>query len=316
MEIVELIKLTPRKWDSTVNVNRVLRSISHTLSININIIAFKATDRLENCLKHRKNRCYTPFYYFQNPIIRLILPQCTDFSSVYLVLHKKKYYSITSPNFNPVLIDECSKQDIIFKNEIITHELIHKVLQNEPLQLSFSIAIYSSFTYVRKEHHNVIQKNIIGLFNNDQSNDIIHLFLTPHLCDTSFNIHRIFTDQQVKTEEFNKKNIYSNNHIIEGGKIVQNKTEVNNNSLNQDFCICEHPDTERYFSPNKKTFKNLASSANQKNFLIENLGMFKNFLYLYIAVHSCSSFPLESCGLLTDLLQIKLKICSEISMLR
>jgi hypothetical protein len=314
LEIVELIKLSPRKWDSSVNVNRVLRHISWTLSININVIAFKVTGR-EKCLNHG-TKCFTPFYYFQNPIIKLILPQCTDFSPVYLVLHKKKYYSITDSNVNPILINQDPEPNISFKNQNLTYELIHKVLQNEPLQVPFSIAIYSSFTYVRTSHQKVLQKNIIGLFNNNESNDIIHLFLTPHLWDRTFSIHCIFKDHPFKTEEFNKKNIFSNNHIIEGGKVVQNKAEVNKDLLNQDFCICEHPDTERYFSSNKTTFKNLATSSNQKNFLVENLGTSYYWVkMLFPHIHSYF-LNLESCGLLTDLLRTKLQICSEISILR
>jgi hypothetical protein len=143
---------------------------------------------------------------------------------------------------------------------------------------------------VRKEHYHVLQKNIVGLFNNDQSNSIIHLFLTPHLSNGTFSVHPILKDQGKKTEDFNRKNIFSNTHIIEGNKIVQNNANVNKDLLNQDHCICEHPDTERYFSPNKKTFKNLASSANQKNFLLENLGKYSSCTCFFFFPNYLTSF--------------------------
>ena len=43
--------------------------------------------------------------------------------------------------------------------------------------------------------------------------------------------------------------------------------------LNQENCICDHEETQRFISPTLNSFKKLSSSSQQKVFLYENLGM-------------------------------------------
>jgi hypothetical protein len=42
--------------------------------------------------------------------------------------------------------------------------------------------------------------------------------------------------------------------MTEGEYEFKDPSETNKEILNQDHCICEHPDTERYHTPNNKTF--------------------------------------------------------------
>jgi hypothetical protein len=60
-----------------------------------------------------------------------------------------------------------------------------------------------------------------------------------------------------------------------------------------------------------------ASNSAQKNFLYENLGMYTQSLYKKYKTNVLFlSLILESLGLLTETLKMKLKICSEISLIR
>jgi len=51
--------------------------------------------------------------------------------------------------------------------------------------------------------------------------------------------------------------MYILTHITEGQYNFKSQTGANKEIFNQEYCICEHPDTERYHAPNNKSFRHL-----------------------------------------------------------
>ena len=274
-EMVEKIKLTPRMWDTQIKIPKALKHISMTLCLNLNLIAFRRT---RNYSEHNKcihaTSCYFPIYKFQNPMIKLISSNSNYFTAVNIIEHKNLFYIFNAallPQFNPILINMPTTNMITFANECISTDTIQSVLNRESVDKAFSIAVYSTFSYVKHQSIKCITKNIIGFYEakNAVSEDILHIFITPHLFKPTYQICQIFQNSK---PNFNWKNIYSTTHLTEGENKSRTESHVNKDLLNQDFCICDHPDTNRYFSPTKGTFGDT----------FKNLG--KNVFTLYITI--------------------------------
>lgn len=137
---------------------------------------------------------------------------------------------------------------------------IKSIIQNKPtITKSFSIALYSTDSYVKKNHTKLIQKFNIGFLDNESS-DVLHLFLSPHIDQSTFDVYKL--DPFPSNINFNPKNVLSNTHLTEGEYIRKSSSRPNKTILNQDHCICEHPDTLRYHAPNNiaTSFKTLGTT--------------------------------------------------------
>jgi len=257
-ELIEKVKLTPRSWNPAVKLNQLLKYLTWLLGLSINLIAFKCTKNPHSdtfqCT-HTK-QCFLPYYKFQNPCIRFCHNSNKEFFQINILEVKSKYYSIPSTSCHPILINQLTNFNFHYRSEPVTLHDINAVLKQKPIEKSFSIAIYSTTSYVKSCHTKVIRKNIIGHLQNN-SDYILHLFLTPHLHGPSFDVHVLdFSSDNIL---FNQKNVYSNTHMTEGKYDFKGNSRPNKELLNQEFCVCEHPDTERYHAPNNKTFKPLGN---------------------------------------------------------
>ena len=143
------------------------------------------------------------------------------------------------------------------KTESVTLHDINCILKQKPIEKTFSIALYSTSSYVKNSHCKVIAKHVVGHLKNNSEN-ILHLFLTPHLNGQTFDVC-VLLNLSNNNIVFNQKSAYSNTHMTEGKYNFKYHSRPNKELLNQNHCICQHPDTERYHAPNNKTFKPLGN---------------------------------------------------------
>ena len=257
-DLVEKVKLTPRIWNPDVDLNTFLKHISWILGLPINLIGFKRkqSQHRDTFQCNHNEECFLPYYKFQNPYIRFCQQMKNEFFQFNFLEYKSKYYLITATSCQPLLINNLPNFNFVFNSEPISICDINSILNHQQIEKSFSIVLYSTMTYVRTTHTTVISKNIIGHYQGN-SNEILHLFLTPHLHGPTYDIHVL--DLPTNNIKFNRKNVFSNTHLTEGKYEFKNHTRPNKEMLNQNHCICEHPDTERFHTPNNKAFKPLGN---------------------------------------------------------
>jgi len=252
--LIEKVKLTPRVWSSTVKFIDFLQYLTWLLGLSINLISFKKTKNRHNdtfqCA-HTKN-CFLPYYKFQNPYIRFC--QNKEHVQINILEFKSTYYTLSSASCTPVLINQLSNFNFCYQSEPVTLHDINAILKHQPVEKPFAVALYSTTCYVKSYHSKIIRKNIIGYLKNESEN-ILHLFLTPHLHAPTFDVFVLeFSSNNII---FNQKNVFYNRHITEGQYNYKNNSGPNKELLPQDYCICEHPDTERYHAPNTQSFSPL-----------------------------------------------------------
>jgi hypothetical protein len=78
-QLIEKIQLTPRTWNSKNTLIHVLKLITWTLDININLLGFKQT---------KNTGQYFLYYKFQNTLVKLLRSSPT-FNSIHILLYKK-----------------------------------------------------------------------------------------------------------------------------------------------------------------------------------------------------------------------------------
>lgn len=261
--MIEQIKLTPRTWDAKKsNMKYVLKYVTWTLKININLLI----------LKKLKNE-YVLVYKFQNPIIKTKFTPVNTMSPFNFILNKQKIYVLNS-DFNsliPCLINMDAYYSFTINEHLITANTVQTILKNEPLNLPFSINIYSSYDFTQPDWKKNIQSNFIGQYHCKENSVILNIFVSPLLQANSFLICLLTNDFDYI--EFSNKNIFGNPHIVEGKQIPTMTHEATNQELlTQENCICDHPETERIITPKQTSFKPLATKSQQKLFLYENLG--------------------------------------------
>ena len=280
---------------TTYDTKKLLNLITWTLNININIIGVKRVRDFLKC-NHNTSQCVFLYYMYQNSIIKLFYP-CSNYHSVTLLYHKKTYYVLANHNVTPLLINLTPSQIIQYKNQNVTLQDIQHVLNNEPVHFTFSIAVYTAFSYVNQTFVKQIQKTIIGNSQGiSEPHQRLHVFLTPELNSGKFYISKL-DKMSISNDDFHKKNLFVNPHITEGYQSYHATDIPKQDMLNETFCVCDHTNTNRIFLPHPRSFKPLgkliyfnihhdipsndyipmvysASSANQKNFLVENLGKF------------------------------------------
>jgi len=294
-DLVEKIKLTPRIWNPAVDLTSFVKHLTWILGLPINLIGLKKTQtqhkEIFQC--NHMGHCFLPYYKFQNPYIRFCQKRQKNDSQLNFLEYKSKYYAISSTSCQPLLINQLPNFNFYFQSQPVTLHDIDSILNHKHVEKPFSIALYSTTTYVRSTHIKTISKHVIGNLQNN-SEHILHLFLSPHLHGYGYDIY-VLDLSSTGNIIFNRKNVFSNTHLTEGKYDFKSHSRPNKDMLNQNHCICEHPDTERYHTPNRKSFKPLgnflnfytcvknisyiyififfsAVVSNQKNFLYENLG--------------------------------------------
>lgn len=251
--LIEKIKLTPRIWNNQSNLGQFLRHVSWILHIDINLIGFKRTGNFLNCSKHSTS-CFFPYFVFQNTLIKY---SSQTHASINIIQMNSKLYLYDNSSLEPILINLIPKQKLMFQNTYITDELLLKIINNDnQLLLPFNVKLYSSYCYIKHQSIKKIQKNIVASYcSGDDSHETLHLFISPSL--TAFPIKINILD--IKETTFYTKNVMcSISHLPEGeNRLKRAKTSVKNKELNQEHCICDHPQTQRVFLSSAKISKPL-----------------------------------------------------------
>jgi hypothetical protein len=283
--------LSPRIWNPAVKLPDMLKYLTWTLGLSINLIGLKYNStRYNDTFKcAHKRPCLLPYYKFQNTFARFNKESHKKFFQINILElsennknnknnknsnnnnnsnnndnnnNNKKYYVISSTSCSPILINQQPNFDFHYESEPVTLHDINAILKQKPIEpKSFSITLYSTSSFVRSCHTKIITRSVVGHLpsNSDDKHNNLHLFLTPHLHDSTFDVQLL--DLTSKNIEFNPKNVYCNTHITEGKYDLKNtQSGPNKTMLNQEHCICEHPDTKKYHAPTKKTFKPLGES--------------------------------------------------------
>lgn len=251
-ELLEIIKLTPRVWNSKTNFKQTLRYITSILNININIIGLKVTRF--SFWKCDHTYCHLPFYIFQNTLVKIIR-ESSCFLPVHVVYFQGKYYVLLE-DIRPFLINNHHQNPVIFENIQITNTDIIKILKNDYCTIPFNINLYTSYSYIRDNAIKTLQSNIVAKYVKNDSTKILHLFIAPYLED-NFDLHvltKIFDD----TKGFENYNLFADINFTEGNTHYDKKSKKEN-ILNQEYCICDHPDTERIFLSKKSSSKHLGN---------------------------------------------------------
>ena len=299
--LIETVNRTPRLWNTNHAMLETLKYISWTLNVDISIIGFRQAGMTHYC-PHAADY-YFLCYIFQNTVLKL-MKKPTCWKPLIILEYKKNYYvpqKFIPFNSQPCLIDlpPLSTESTTIDNITFYHADILKLLQNKPVDFSISLIIYSTYKYVRTTYTKEIQNHVIRKYDNLASNKVLHLFLAPHVnttptskafSDCNFSLFHL---KDIKAPElFHPNDIFTYKHLTEGKSVHQSNDSKSVPLLNQDFCICDHPDMEELWNIPK--YVDLANTHFQTRFLYENL---------------------KAVGLLENQLERVLKVCSEISFL-
>jgi len=259
------VKLTAREWNSKASLEKTLRHITFSLNLDINLLGLKQTQDSKHLYKCEQDhaKCYVPFYKFQNPLTKLMIFEESSFSPVTILEYKKKYYILNIFPLQPFLISELSTPSIYFEGHTIGHDDIVAIVANKPVSYPFSIAVYSAFSYVKYKHSKSAKSTVIGQYQVN-SDHMLHVFMTPSIASSQFTLCLL---DQTWNESIpgNIKNTYCNPHITEGKQNFRsNHREASRDVLNQNFCVCDHPDTKRCCLPTKRSFKSLGNIQKKK----------------------------------------------------
>lgn len=248
-EFFEQFQLTPRTWNLQTNLLHILKYLSWTLNVNINVIGLKRTNGIRKC--GHKNT-YFLCYKFQNTLVKM-LRHPHPFATVNLMFHKKTLFILSNSDVKPYLINASLQNSINYDNVTILPSHIIQIMKQEHVDFSFNINIYTAYSYIRNHSFLNITSNLIGKFvcENSEKN-ILHIFITPNL--EGDNIAMCKLTNVEPSMDCNTLNSLANSHSPEGNLIFR-KQNKNNDLLNQNYCVCDHPETQRIFLPSK--FRNL-----------------------------------------------------------
>ena len=257
-DLVNLIKLTSRTWNSKVNFHKWLRYITFALNIDINMLGIKRSRN--NLLMHQcknEDSCFIFFYKFQNMLSKIIYATSSQFYPLIILEYQKKYFVLPQNlNLKPYLINTYANKTICYEGHIIGSSDIQNILSLRPVEFPFSIIIYTAFSFTKTIYHKKIYNSIIGNFRIN-SEKTIHIFLTPQIESSQFCLSLLNVSSD-NPKDIDMKSIYSNPHLTESKSCYTiNEHSSNQDILNQNFCVCDHPETQRFFTPPKKAFKSL-----------------------------------------------------------
>ena len=250
-------------WNSNIPLHRVLKQVSFKLGLDINIIGFRRwrnnRDNLGYCT-HNTNSCMFPYFKFQNTLTKLLFPISPNFCQINLLFYQNKYYILlTNHQLKPFLINLFSTDSLVFNNTSITRADILNILKNQFDPYPFSVALYTSFAYLTHNWTKKIQQTLIGYSLGKENSEIVHIFITPNLSSTLFSLS-ILDSLTTNVTQFNKKNVFANSHITEGLSTRLNNNCDNQDLLNQNFCVCEHSESQQLLVPEETSFKPLGNT--------------------------------------------------------
>jgi hypothetical protein len=281
-DIVEQIKHTLFEWNTEINNKLLLTHISYKFDININLIGVH---------KSVQKKKYYFYYIFQNTFIKLFPLGDQHFNPINLLYFKKKYYLLAPTNLYPFLINQTIQNSIEIENFPISTCIVRNILENQNIiDIPFNINIYTSYNFICQK--SFTRLNFVGSYFKSKDCKTSNLFLSPDLQNNFKICHLPFS---LTLSHNTTRNNYSLQHIIERKKIkLEKKLNKPEHVLNQESCVCDHPQTHRIFLPANKSFKSLTTINSQKYYLYENLFAF---------------------GILNNEYTKRLKLCSEISMI-
>jgi hypothetical protein len=192
-------------------------------------------------------------------------------------------------NLYPCLINQEIHKSIEIKKISISTLMVKDILEKRNIvDIPFNINIYTSYRYI---YHNYFNNYIGGYFKSKDC-DTFNLFLSPDL-HNNFQLCLLpFPSTLLHNPT---ENNYSLQHIFERKKMkLESRQKKTEHMLNQESCICDHPQTQRIFLPANKSFNCLTSLNSQKYYLYENLLAF---------------------GILNEEYNVRLNLCSEISII-
>ena len=238
-ELIDLIHVTQRTtWNTNLDTIPVIKYLSWTLNININIFSMRETRTHQNK--------YTFQYIFQNTLLKLLRP-ISNFPSIHILYHDKHYFVLNKPDVFPTLINLPAVSCITFNNVKVTLDHIYQILNNSStLSFPFTIKLFTSYSYIKstsKQMHN----NMIGQYLNSHQKECLYIFITPCLARNNMFLHRL---QELNNLTFNRTNLFTNSRHREG-------KQTNYTSLplpkitNQKYCICQHEETQEITLPRK-----------------------------------------------------------------
>jgi hypothetical protein len=249
-ELLEILQQTPRMWNNKSHVIQTLKYLTYKLNINLNIVEFKRSQNA--CTVHHNQRCFYPTYKFHNPFVKLLMP-ISKHKPIVITEFKKNFYIMTKiPNH--ILINKLSINSILIGDYTITNTDVLNILQNTTVKLPFSIALYTTFSYVKENSINIIKNNCLAYHH--VTDKIVHLFITPDIIFPTVNICLLNT---IFEKPLKINHLHSLPHTTEGNLIYNSSRTPNNDTLNQNYCICEHPITKRFMSPTYSSFKHLGN---------------------------------------------------------
>jgi hypothetical protein len=325
-DLLDALQITTRETrNKNTDVEHILKFITWTLSININLVKIIGRPR-----SGHKKFCFT--YTFQNTLVKLLKPN--KFKPIHIINFKKKYYIMNeASSLFPLLMNGVNPQDeLLYETVPVRAYQILDILKGNVSHLSFpfTINIYTSYHSVKPTSLE-IERNMIGQLPTTNPSDVFHVFLTPDMEKKSVRINALNTIKS--SVKFDKHNLFANTKITEGDKTTFYSTSKER-VLNQESCVCDHEDTQTFSPPKRyrnlginQTFISLVYRCNIllicflvtgqafKFLLYENLGnhyIFRSQINTILT----SSFISESLGMLDESLKQRLKLCSEISFLR
>lgn len=192
-----------------------------------------------------------------------------------IIVYQGNYYWMdSSPQYVPQLINSATGDMIRVGDIPITTDSILRIINKHQVCFPFNIRVFSSYHYVKQRHTKMICSGFINEYKCDANNETVqtvNIFVTPYLDNSRLYLSILDTLPKDTLDRFNISTIPQ---ITEGMKIHQSKQQDNNNqeTLNQNFCICDHPETQRIFLASKTT-QPLTSRLQKKNYLYENLGI-------------------------------------------
>lgn len=243
-------KNTSRPQNPNVPMLSIINKIIYELDINVILLEFSnKTKHFSNCNHSSKSKCSLLVYKYTNFLTSLIFPNdylqyifCIDQSKVYVVYH--------FDNLSPLLINVQPQTGQTVINNCVIHKsdiwnIINK--QNPLCPYPFSINIYSSNSFTRRKitHKHV---ELVGHYSNTQCKETAHLLLTPTLSNYDFTITILHQMPYLNENSHSIKNMISMPHkpegIISKNPLRQSLSSSNKKLLNEDFCVCEHPETQ------------------------------------------------------------------------
>ena len=244
-ELIECLQITPRTKQSVQNdITHILKYITWTLNVNISVVTIT---QLKNGY-HKYD--YEFRYKFQNSLVKLLnVPH--KYKPITIILFKKKYYILKdNRKLFPVLMHLNPKSIISYKDKnVLSSHILDIIKDLNTNTFPFTINIYTSYSFLNKANLKHIQNNFIGQYVHNGSNDVLHILVTPDLTiNNSIMINQL--QLPLNTLHFNKHNLFANVHITEGDNVFKH-TLSKEITLNQNFCICDHTETQRYISTRK-----------------------------------------------------------------